>query len=458
MKKQVTILFLFFVFAINAQTNPIITQWLQNTSDFDSYYDPSAATQPTILSFGVLAGCQVVQYDDTYVYVTTRGLPFYTTGIFTGDGNTTLANDQDAMYRLPLNPTENTGTKTATSIGNNGVFIDGVSMYDWQDTVQYDPNAENGICGGPIGRCPRSASGEWNRDAIPAEKDGFDCGKGHPAGTNYHHHQNPSPFKYDEPTSSTYSDICDIYDSDGLYIINKQEHSPLIGFAYDGFPVYGAYAYAKKDGTGGISRMKSSYQLINQTTRSNGPDVDAVIGTQTFFNGYFKEDYQYVANTTSEDYLDEHNGRFCITPEYPNGIYCYFATVNEDNSSAFPYMIGPTFYGNVVATKYGTSSTTVSGTTVYLPTLSITEFDIESENIYMYPNPAQDFVMIQLDFTKENLKIDLINELGQILKTSKILKGTTTIRFETDELYNGIYFVRISNGSKTKSHKIIINH
>ena len=39
--------------------------------------------------------------------------------------------------------------------------------------------------------------GVWNRDAVPSEKVGFDCAKGHPAGTNYHHHQNPSAFGLD---------------------------------------------------------------------------------------------------------------------------------------------------------------------------------------------------------------------------------------------------------------------
>ena len=33
------------------------------------------------------------------------------------------------------------------------------------------------------------------------------------------------------------------------------------------------------DGSGGITRIKSSYQLKNITTRPNGPDVDHVITT-----------------------------------------------------------------------------------------------------------------------------------------------------------------------------------
>jgi hypothetical protein len=35
-----------------------------------------------------------------------------------------------------------------------------------------------------------------------------------------------------------------------------------------------------------------------------------------------------------------HNGRFCITPEYQNGTYAYFLSIDVDDQPAFPYMIG----------------------------------------------------------------------------------------------------------------------
>ena len=63
------------------------------------------------------------------------------------------------------------------------------------------------------------------------------------------------------------------------------------------------------------------------------------------FLGYFREDYEWVAHPNDEDYLDEHNGRFCVTPEYPNGTYAYFCTVDADWNSTYPYAVGPTFYG-----------------------------------------------------------------------------------------------------------------
>lgn len=450
MKKTFIVsLILSFVF-LNAQTNPAITKWLQNNTTTGTYYQQGNFTP---ISNNILVNCQQVRYTTTDVYVNATGIPAYPTGIFTGDGNTNNAGNQNAIYRIPLNPTQNTGTPTATSGGNNGIFVNGVSLFDYRDGVAYSATATNGICGGPPGNptCPggMGATQAWNRDAIPAERAGFDCAKGHPAGTNYHHHQNPSAFKNDLNVLST---ICNQYDSEGLYTINPNIHSPLIGFAYDGFPIYGAYGYTNTNGTGGISRMKSSYQLKNQTTRTNGPAVNQVIGTQTFFNGYFKEDYEYVAHPNDPSYLDEHNGRICVTPDYPNGIYCYFATVDANYNSAYPYIIGPTFYGN----KTGAKVTTVpAGATTFV--LATDDFSLSNSNITIYPNPSQDFITIQTDFTEKNLDVELINELGQVVKKSKILQGTTMSIIEIDTIYNGIYFVRIFNGKDSKSFKIIIN-
>ena len=43
--------------------------------------------------------------------------------------------------------------------------------------------------------------------------------------------------------------------------------------------------------------------------------------------------------------LDAFNGKFAVTPEYPNGTYCYFLTEDSNGDPQFPYCIGPQFYG-----------------------------------------------------------------------------------------------------------------
>ena len=434
-----------------AQLNPAITSILQNTSVTGTYY---VSGNSVALSNGILVNCQLVEYSANNVFIHTKGIPAYPTGPFL-DGNPSVATNQAAIFKIPLNPVQNTGTPTATRGGNIGIFINGVALFDYRDGVAWN-NATGSLCGGPgYPMCPggMGATQAWNRDAIPAEKAGFDCSKAHPANGNYHHHQNPSAFKLDLNVIST---ICSLYDADGLYAIDSTQHSPLIGYAYDGFPIYGAYGYLNVNGTGGIVRMKSSYHLSTNTTRLNGPAVGAVVGTQTFFNGYFREDYVYTPTSSgTPSYLDEHNGRFCVTPEYPAGIYCYFSTVDASWNSAYPYVVGPTFNGVYANRKV----TAVDETTIiYTPaTTGISNYIAGDFKVNIFPNPSNDFIAIQvLGLNNENLSIELFDVTGRLVQKSSINAGATNTYLDTKTLYAGSYLVKISGATINATKKVVI--
>jgi len=137
----------------------------------------------------------------------------------------------------------------------------------------------------------------------------------------------------------------DKYSPDLIIDSNKETlsngHSPIIGWAYDGNPIYGPYGYESTNG-GKIKLLETGYSRI---LKKNRPPISI------FPLGFFVEDYEYQGSGD----LDEHNGRFCITPDFPNGIYAYFAsidsTVNNDINSKFynfrkpifPYFIGDKF-------------------------------------------------------------------------------------------------------------------
>src|SRR5207237_935845 len=83
-------------------------------------------------------------------------------------------------------------------------------------------------------------------------------------------------------------------------------------------------------------------KLVNRTTLPDGteltpgqygPDVDA-----TWPLGTFIEDYEFAPDPGD---LDEHNGRFGATPEFPQGTYAYFL------DTTYPYLVGPTYYGKI---------------------------------------------------------------------------------------------------------------
>ena len=440
MKKYIFIYCLLISFSAFCQTE--LSSWLQNTTETGTYY---MSGNPTAISNNILVNCQSVDYSNDYVYVTTKGIPAYATGPFP-DGNPSQAQNQNAIFKFPRNPQANTGNLSSTTFGNIGVFINGVALFDYRDGVAWNPNA-NALCGGPGNPpCPGGfANMDWNRDAIPAEMGGFDCSKGHPAMGNYHHHQNPSAFKLDQ---NVISDVCNLYDADGLYSIDSTKHSPILGFAYDGFPIYGAYGYANSDGSGGVQRMESGYQLRALSQRVQGPDV-----SETYSLGYFREDYEFVSQV-QEHFLDQHNGRFSVTPDYPDGTYVYFCTVDQNWNSTYPYAVGPTFYG-----VYANASVTSinENTSNYLPDPEISLSENASLEVLVFPNPTADLVVIQAQgVVKEDIQLTLLDLSGKIIKQSRIRKGQTLAYFDVQTVYNGMYLVRIDYGIRIETRNVLI--
>ena len=161
-------------------------------------------------------------------------------------------------------------------------------------------------------------------------------------------------------------------------------HSPLIGWAYDGNPIYGSYGYSNKvDDSEGITQYFSGYVLRKDREgiiAGGGDEVGTLPPpTGAYPLGIFVQDYEfdvdkatlrkYLLNSevpdrikeqsgkylslkdqtlTVEQILDENNGMVCNTPEfpkelYPDGVYCYFISVDIDGSMQFPYIVGKTF-------------------------------------------------------------------------------------------------------------------
>ncbi len=329
MVKQITqqlgclCLLLLYTANTQAQITPEVSAWMLSDGTQTGHY---YLTDGTLVDTGVEADVQEVWYTEEHVYVKATGMAAYNMGPFL-DGNPNQPDDQNYLFRITRDPQPNTGDLVETPLGAIGVLINGVLFENYADAMSWNNE------------------GIWNRNANFWELDGFDCARAHPQGTAYHVHQSPAAFNtIDDPET----DICDMYPSEGLFVPDPSEHSPLLGYAFDGYPLYGPFAYENTDGTGQVIRMRSSYQgrdmverntLPDGTAVNAGPDVDAIypIGT-------FKEDYEYVEGSGT---LDEFNGRFCITPEYPEGIYAYFVTEDENGHSHYPFLVGPHYYGIV---------------------------------------------------------------------------------------------------------------
>jgi hypothetical protein len=257
---------------------------------------------------GLEADVQQVSYNATHVWVSCSSVPAYGIGPWPGNPNT--PSDGNWTFRITRNPAPKAAPKTATGLGAIGVWTNGVAIYNASDARSY--NNRN----------------VWHQNAVWVEGPSFDGCGGHPApNQQYHNHQNAACI-YDEAAGT---------------------HSSIVGFAFDGYPVYGPYGFANADGTGEARLMRSSYRKRSITTRTTLPGGTVLTSANygpavstTYPLGYYIEDFEYVAGLGD---LDASNGRTCVTPEFPEGTYAYFVTYGTDGAPAYPYMIGPTYHG-----------------------------------------------------------------------------------------------------------------
>jgi hypothetical protein len=388
-----------------AQT-PEVTSWILNLDGTVGYNS-------------IETNVQIVQYSSSNVYVHCTCIPGYDIGPWTGNPN--IPSNQNFVFKITRNPQPNTGTLTSTSLGHTGVLINGVSIFNALDAFSYN-NANI-----------------WHQDAKVVEGLSFDLCLGHPAPNGeYHHHINPTClYSYDAANPS---------------------HSPIIGFAFDGYPIYGAFAYQNTDGTGPVVRMQSGWQLRNITTRNtlsdgtvlSGNQIGPVVSTQ-YPLGYYVEDYEFISSSGA---LDEHNGRYCVTPEYPNGTYAYFATLDEGFEPAYPYLIGPKYYGVVQSgnTGPGSGHNTVGAgenVLVYSPLSSNEKSDIR---LSCYPNPMLNELNFQLPANSLPCLVTVFGFDGREVFTKQITSSLGTIDFSG--LQSGGYVVTFNNKQDCRSVRV----
>jgi len=216
-------------------------------------------------------------------YIQSNGIPDHRTGKFPNRGNPHSIEAQSYEYRVPAKPTV-AESPTPLAMQNFGITVTG---------VPFDPGAAEWYRG--------QREGGWQYEALAgAVPLGIDENHAHvqPTGA-YHYHGLPTA----------------LLDQLGL---TKTKHSPLVGWAADGFPIYALYGYADPNNAeSAIVALKSSFQL-KQGRRPISKSAPG--GT---YDGTFVNDYQFVAKSGD---LDECNGRFCTTPEFPEGTYAYFLT------------------------------------------------------------------------------------------------------------------------------------
>jgi hypothetical protein len=398
-KKQLLPVLAVLALGVHAQ-GPAVTSWMINTTGATGYNS-------------LPSNVQQVQYSANNVYISASCIPGYAIGPWTGNPN--VPANQNFVFKITRSPQQNTGMATAIGNGHIGVWTNGVSIFNVSDAQSYN-NA-----------------GVWNRNAFYWEAPGFDNCLGHPQQQGeYHHHVNPK---------------C-LYDA-----TNSSVHSPIIGWAFDGYPVYGAYAYTNTNGTGAIKRMTSSYSTTTTATRTNGPAVNS-----TYPTGCFIEDYVY---TSGSGDLDSRNGRFCVTPEYPNGTYAYFVTIDASFNPVFPYTMLGTYYGVVQSGNTGMNSghNTISETvtTYSAGTATNIKENTNGLTVQLFPNPTNDYLFLFIDvIASNNFTVEIRDVQGKVVLSEKNIQPTISYSLDVTKLPAGIYTFRMQNETHNWTQKIVI--
>jgi hypothetical protein len=215
-----------------------------------------------------------VTTDSQYRYIKSNGIP-NEHGQFPNQGNPNSIKAQNYNFRMPLKPV--IASKDTQLWGGMafGVGLDGVPFDP--GTAEFWNNDRN-----------------WRYEALSGKINlGMDQNNAHvqPNGA-YHYHGLPT---------------------DLTHGLSSNNHSAIIGYAADGFPIYALYGYAQANNPASvIKELQSSYKL-RSGTRISGPG-----GT---YDGTYTADYEYVPGAGD---LDECNGRVGVTPDYPTGTYAYF--------------------------------------------------------------------------------------------------------------------------------------
>jgi len=232
-----------------------------------------------------------ITIEGEYRRIRSNGLPNHPTGRFPNRGNPNRISPQSYDFRIPVKPTEQS---RPTPVGMNmfGIALNG--CFFEAGTAEWWKNERN--------------SG-WHIEAIGPRGGhlGLDSNNGHvqPSGA-YHYHAVPK----------------------GLVDALTDEDAPmepmLLGWAADGYPIYGPWGYEDPmDPTSKVVTLKPSWQ------KKPGDRPAPPAGPGGSHDGTYEEDFHFVSES---GHLDELNGREGVTPEFPEGTYYYVVT------DAFPFV------------------------------------------------------------------------------------------------------------------------
>ena len=81
--------------------------------------------------------------------------------------------------------------------------------------------------------------------------------------------------------------------------------------------------------------------------------------------------------------------------------------------------------------------------------------EIEVDGLKIYPNPAKDFITVEIDDYNSQVQVEVLNLLGQVVLTQSI-DSELSNRINTSNLDAAVYLVKVSSNGKTSTRKVAI--
>ena len=281
-------------------TNSIFSKRSNNCWNYVENYSSNVRDLTRVLDFD---GFVDIDSSDEFCEIYSDNIPNHDFN----DSSAGFAHDAievERVFQIARSPQPASQTSPIVRNTWDAIMLNGV-VVDLKSAGCYSPTHSNA---NPDGNIPAGCnqSAQWN--LVPLEyKSMFkvDIHNAHVQGDGtYHYHGNPNAMFDDSPSG------------DG---------SPLIGFAADGFPIYGSYIL--DDTTGSFRKVLSGYTLKEGT---RGPQSNSNPGGS--YSGIYEEDWEW----TDAGDLDECNGMtfkgsygYYVTDGYPYILNCFIGTINS---------------------------------------------------------------------------------------------------------------------------------
>ncbi|MFK7787807.1 MAG: YHYH protein [Crocinitomicaceae bacterium] len=227
--------------------------------------------------------------------IQSNGVPNHSIGPFPNSGNPHTLSAQNINYQVQLNPVK---ANSMTSLYSESGFGIGRPDYEFGvaiNGIKLDPSAAEAFTNPQT----KEKNFDWVKEALSVNNRlGDDCNNAHvqPNG-EYHYHGTPWGIVNDANGGSMF----------------------LTGWAADGFPIYYKWGHQDPmDANSSLIELTSSYSL-----RQGSRPGDGKTTPDGAYDGTYVRDYVYI---TGSGTLDEANGRFGVTPEFPQGTYYYVIT------------------------------------------------------------------------------------------------------------------------------------